>query len=308
MASISYTTAQVSTAKDSPIYAPTLDSTDTSIYGLMSDPDQDTIDYYTRAFMSLPTSNVYAGVLENPHYCDIQDIQHDMNHIKDNLNNLYKNGSDSNGKPNSSNSKWQSEMDPNNKTGIYYMLFNDPYNGTGSPVPTDTSITGDNIINGGDHYSVTTGIDLLNNHTNRLISNLPSILGMIQTALGLASAIGNLLNPCSGLSSFLSSLLDEGKQIIATIKKYLKEIIALLLLGPMIALAVLNALIKTVLGFIKEAIDFITSEIKKLVKALIDSLKAGISAFLKSLNLDPCASFLLKTVTTGAASYAIGKI
>lgn len=306
--SVTYTLDQITQAKSSPIYKPDLDDTDKSIYNLMSDPDQNSVDYYTRAFMSLPTTNIYGGVLENPHYCDINDINNDMNTINSDLNNLYNNGTDQNGNKNSENSDWQYQMNPNNKDGIYSMMFNDPYNGNGSPDPSDTSVTGDDIINGGSNYSVSTGIDMINNHTNRLISNLPSILGMIQAALGLASAMGNLLNPCLGLSSFLSSLLDEGKQILATIKNYLKEIIGLILLGPMIVLAVLNALVKKLFDFIKEAIDFITSEIKKLVKALIDSLKAGISAFLKSLGLDPCASFLLKTVTTGAAAYAIGKI
>lgn len=309
---VTYTKAQIAAASASPIYKPSYDSTDATLYNLMNSTSDDVVDQYTRTFMSLPTSNPYSGVIENPHYCDINDMNSSMSDLKDSLTNAYQTGSDDSGTPNINNPDWISNMDPSNTSGFYYQTFGDPFNGSGSPSTTDTSFTGDDIINGGDSYTSTSGINLISDQTNRLVSNLPTILGIIQAALGIASSLGSLLNPCLGTSNFLSSLLDEGKQIISDIKSkitsainYIKEKINA---GLNLVISEVNSLLNDIKTYVKKGIDLITSEVKKLVQALISSVKMNITNFLKDLNLDPCASFIMKTVTTGAAAYALGSL
>lgn len=304
-----YTLSQINDAKSSPVYSPSIDNTDVELYNLMNqDPNQATIDEYTRSFMSLSTSNPYTGVLENPHMCDFKDTTNNMNDIKDKLNDVYQNGKDENGNPNKSNPDWIAAMDPSNKDSTWNQLFGDPYNGNGSPDTSDTSLTGDQIIDGTEPTTVKSGLDLFENHTNRMTFNIQSILGMVQSALGIASAIGNLLNPCTGLGDFFNSIMETGKQWMATIKKYINELMELLALPGLIALDLINLAVKKILDYIDQVKKWIKDEIKKLVKAMIKAIKNSLSGFLKGLLKDPCASFLLKTVTTGAAGYALGKI
>lgn len=323
-----YTATDIAAAKDSPLYNPSMDSTDIGIYNLMSaqGTPQSIVDEYSRAFMSMTTNNIYSGVVNNPNQCEIADANNGITGTNSDLNNYYNNGStiddvsDPTGNtsvPNSSVDIWKNEMDPTNTSGLYYIINNDPYGtGTGFPDPTDTSLTGDEILGDPSNASISSGLNAFENHTNRLISNLPSILGMVQTALGLASALANLLNPCLGTGDFLNSLMSEGKAMITKIEGYISQLAKKIKnwfedgLGNLldIKMSSLNGIFSDIKDFANEvksyvqsAVAWIQKEMKKLINALIDSIKTGLSGFLKGLKSDPCIKALLGGVTNGAA-------
>lgn len=309
-----YTKDQIESASNSPIYKPDYDDTDVALYNLMADNSQDIIDQYTRTFMSLPTANPYSGVIENPNKCDINDTNTSKSDLNTQINNLY-NSTDVNGNKFSNDPTWQYNMNPDNKDGWYNQLFGDPFNGAGSPDVSNTSYSGDDIITGGSDATLTSSINLISDHTDRMVSNISSILGMVQAALGLASILGNLLNPCLGTSDFFKSLLDDGKKIISDIKSaidkavnYVKEAINVAMEAIDDVTTKIEGYIKDIIDYAKQGLDFIKKEVKKLVDSLIKSIKTSLSGFLKGLNLDPCSSFLMKKVTTGAASLALGSI
>jgi hypothetical protein len=133
-------------------------------------------------------------------------------------------------------------------------------------------------------------------HTNRLIANFPSILGMIQTALGIATAIANLTNPCLGLANFLGSLLAKGAAIMAQINAAID--LALTVIGEVIA--EINAAIQAVMALINSLEALIEAEILAFVEALIDAARLGLAQLLALLPLDPCLASILTTVGTGA--------
>lgn len=323
-----YTAADIAAAKDSPLYSPDMDSTDKGIYNLMSaqGTPQEIVDEYSRAFMSMTKNNIYAGVLENPNKCDLADANTGITDTNSDLNNYYNNGStiddisDPSGNtsiPNSSVDIWKNEMDPTNSDGLYYIINNDPYGtGTGFPDPTDTSLTGDAILGDPADASIQSGLNAVQSHTDSLIANLPSILGMVQTALGLASALANLLNPCLGTGDFLNSLMSEGKAIVADIKNYINKLATKIKnwfedgLGNLLGIKMsditnifkdIKDFANEVKAYVQSAVAWIQKEMKKLISALIDSIKSGLSSFLKSLNSDPCIKALLGGVTNGAA-------
>lgn len=267
-----FTTDQIAQAVDSPTYNPPADDADKAIYNMMSGEDsQDVIDYYTAMITNLPTANVYSGVLQNPRKCDIESINNSMNDLNDNLNNAYQD--------NSSDPTWQQAMDTSNPDSMINQL-----NDTTNP------------------NSVQSAVNTFSDHTDRMTSNFPSILGMIQAALGVAAAIGALANPCLGIGNFLNSLLEEGKQILATIEQYIKDVLNVIAMG----IGAVMMAVQKLLAYAQEAIQFIEKEIAALVAAIISALKFGMSSFLKALSLDPCASALLGAVTTAGAGYIVG--
>lgn len=273
---------QIREALASPLYNPDVDVTDATIYNMMSSGDSDeVIQYYTDMINNLPTSNVYAGVLQNPHTCDIEAINNDMNDLNNAIVQQYNNYNDPS---NPAYASWQQAMDYSNPSSMINQL-----NGT----TEQTGTTG---------TSVQQTVNTFSDHTDRMVSNFPSILGIIQTALGIAAALEGLLNPCLGLSNFLSSLLAEGKTLLAQLAGYIKTILQYVEEG----LEYLVGAIAKLFQYAQQIMAFIENEILQLVKAIIAGIKFGLSSFLKALGNDPCASALLSTVATAGAAYAIG--
>ena len=303
MADFTITATDISNAKDDPTYNPGYDSTDLGLYKLMTanDDSQAVTDQYTRAFVGMitNTNNLYEGVLENPHKCDLADISNGLGNINNQLTDLYNNGS-TDGTANKDNPNWISNMNPTNSDGIHYMLFNNSdSNGFGDT--TDSSLTGDAIIFDTSTASITSGTNTIQTYTDGSVANIGSILAMVTSALAIASALGNLLNPCLGIGDFFNTLTSYGKKLVSTIKDYVNKIINKIESGIDYVMSELKSLVSEALSYVKSGLEYIKSEIKKLIKSLKASLKIGIGDFLKGLSLNPCAKSLLSTITTGAA-------
>ena len=365
MSDFKITATDIANAKDDPTYNPGYDATDLGLYKLMTanEDSQAVTDQYTRAFVSMitNTNNLYEGVLENPHKCDLADISSRLGDIKNHLSDLYNNGytnmnstnsdnpnwlhnednpnsdnqfwlhnndnpnykdnpnwlpnndnpnyknnpnwnpkDDPNWVANKDNPNWISNMDPKNTDGIYYQLFNNSdSNGFGDT--TDNSLSGDDIIFDTSTASISSGTNTIQTYTDGTVANIASIMAMVTSALAIASALGNILNPCLGIGDFFKTLTSYGKKLVSTIKKYVNKIKNLIESGIDYALAKIRSLVSEALRYVKSGLNYIKSEIKKLIKSLKMSLKIGVSDFLKGLSHNPCAKSLLSTITTGAA-------
>jgi hypothetical protein len=127
---------------------------------------------------------------------------------------------------------------------------------------------------------------------------------MIQTALGIATAIANLTNPCLGLANFLGSLLAKGAAIMAQINAAID--LVLVTIGEVIA--EINAAIQAVMALINSLQALIEAEILAFVEALIDAARLGLAQLLALLPLDPCLASILNIVGTGALTGVLGSI
>lgn len=285
-------------ALNNPNYNPTIDPDVISLMGLMSDPSNELLQQYRDVWNNLPTVNPFEGVIVNPHQCDIQDTKVNTGKIIDTLT-----GWGENNFPNDP--TWNSGFtDPNNPDSIVSKI-------TGGTQTLDPKTGLTNYTN---NNGIDPSLDRMNDHTNKLLANLPMILGMVQQALGLATVIEGLLDPCMGTGSFLGSLMDQGKALMKKIKdkidKVFDEINDFLQEIQRTVQEVLdfvNQAIQDAMDFAKEMVDMIEGEIEKLIKSLIDSLRANLSNFLKGLHIDTCLKGLFHNVTSMAASGAISQ-
>ena len=141
------------------------------------------------------------------------------------------------------------------------------------------------------------------NHTDSLIANLPNILGIIQTALGLMAALAGLLNPCTNLSGFLNSILAAGAALMASIISAIGAVIGVIALGLSAVLAAMAVL----MSLIAKLAALIASEISMLVNALIKASQHGLAQLMQSLGSDPCLNVILASVGTAAAVAVLRK-
>jgi hypothetical protein len=273
-----------------PTYNPEFDASTLQLMNMMGgDYPPDVVAQYREAIMTLPTANPYTAVLANPRSCDISQAQTGLNEVR-------------------------------NAIGVRYTTVVV----AGTPVPSLTqSGTGwVSAIAGQPGYQptsqqaadaaawqaampeMTANLDQADStmadfqdHSDRLICNLPSIIGMVQTALGLATAIGNLLDPCLGIKDFLGSLLDKGSAIMAKINAAVQKVMSVI----NEALAEIQQAIAYVMGLIQSLIAMIEAEIMKLIKSLIDAARLGLAQLLSLLPKDPCFKAIMQSVATGAA-------
>ena len=155
---------------------------------------------------------------------------------------------------------------------------------------------------------VGSNMDNFQNHTDRLISNFPNILGMIQTGLGVASVVGKLLDPCLGLNDFLGSLLGAGSGIMKKINAALAEVKAFIEAGLQHiqqAIAQIQALIAKALAYVQSLIAMVEKEIMKLIKSLIDAARLGLAQLLSLLPKDPCFKAVLNALGSGPVLGAV---
>lgn len=273
-------------ALENPLYNPDYDDEVKQLYLLMqpqNEADDDLLlQEYIDMFMEFPTTSVYNGVMVNPRKCDIDEV----GILFDELN--------------------------NDITTLYNVTTQIPSEQVHWDAVYQTEI-GDDI-----QYSVE-AIQELEDHTNRITFNMPSLMGIAQGAAGIATVTSLLSNPCLGLNDFFDSLMTKGKQLISGLKNALSPVISSVksfltsLIDPITGL--MNAFtgmvasfidqIKGVVSELKEAAnaikDQITNEIKKFAKALLGSIRLGLADFLKGLLKDPCLKSLLKTVLSGSA-------
>lgn len=151
------------------------------------------------------------------------------------------------------------------------------------------------------------------NHTNRVTNNLPSLIGIAQGALAIATVVNLLSNPCLGLNGFLGSIMDEGKKLLADISAQVKaglqearDFVADLAgdlaadLGPLIAdIRDTIAEARRIMG---EVTAQIAKEIANFSKAMLQQVRQGLAELMASLPQDPCLRGLLTSVATGTAA------
>lgn len=319
-------------ALNSPLYNPGYDSTDLALYNIMVNDSTDEtnnalLKQYTNTFYNLSTTNPYEGLIQNPNKCDISDIGTSANNIVNSLQDHFGNQDafDPNNPP--------AETDPNYENYTYWNQYVNQQNPdsvisymTGG-VPTTTTYSQDDVLNIPSDAIVSVGPDgryqavtysqpssiipqtnYAQKHTDSLISNLPMLLSIAQTALGMATALEKLINPCLGLSDFFGSISDLGKEIMQGIKDAVSYVEGLINQG----LQFLKDGIKIVMEGIKIAVDFILKlvsmiqkEIQKFINSLISAIKMGITSFLKGLLGDACAKSLLGSISTPALRYTL---
>lgn len=319
-------------ALNSPIYNPGYDSTDIALYNIMQNDSSDATNtalrkQYTNTFYNLSTTNPYEGLIQNPHKCDVDDINNSANNIVNSLQNYFgdQNAFDPSNPPASTDPKyedytyWNQYVNQNNPESVTSYM-------TGG-IPTTTSYSQDDVLSIPDNATISVGptgeyqattysqpssiipqTNYAKQHTDSLISNLPMLLSIAQTALGLATALENLTNPCLGLSDFFGSISDIGKEVMAEIKKAVSYVENLINQG----LEYLKTGIKLVLGavmlavgFILKLVDMVKKEIEKFINSLINAIKIGITSFLKGLLGDACAKSLLGNIATPALQFAL---
>lgn len=313
----------VNAALNSQTYTPSTSDETKAIYGLMSDDEitDEVYEQYRQIFDNLPTVNIYSSVIQNPNKSIICNAQ-------DSVNNIIGSNASTTGQVNYNNSNTGSlglqyynvilagtpVPDKDGNTGINPNTTdtvdgditvpdqNGVYPGQTGYQPSQQQIDTKNTWDSTYPSTVSSlqdannGISTYEDHTDKLIANLPMILGIIQGALGLANILGTLANPCLGLGSFLNSITSAGKSLIQKILDGLKKVEQLI--GG--ALELILKAIATVMGFVNKLLNLIENEIKKLIEAMIAGLKFGLSGLLSMLNSDPCMKSLLSILGTGS--------
>jgi hypothetical protein len=273
-----------------PTYNPNFDPSTIRLMTMMGgDYPADVVAQYREAIMTLPTANPYSAVLANPRSCDISQAQTGLAEVNTRLSERYATivivgtpvpSLTQTGTGSTSSIPGQPGYQPTLQQQADVALWQ-------SAMPEMTA----NLD------QAATTMDDFQDHSDRLISNLPSIVGMVQTALGLATAIGSLLDPCLGLKDFLGSLLDKGSAIMAKINAAIAKVMSVI----NDALAEIQNAIAYVMGLIQSLIAMIEAEIMKLIKSLIDAARLGLAQLLSILPKDPCFKAIMGAVGTGAA-------
>ena len=317
----------ISGAQSSQTYNPTVDSGTSAIYGVVSTSSvtDEVYAQYQSIFDNLPTANAYSAAIQNPnkgYICDSQDsISSMLGSNATTTGSIGYNNSDTGSLglkyyhislagtavPNAS-----GETGTNPSTAYTYdgdisvPDQNGVYPGNTGYQPTqqqqDTKTTWDQTYPSmvSSIQNANSGISDFENHTDKLIANLPMILGIVQSALGLANILGNLANPCLGISNMLGSITSKGKALMAKIRNAIQEIEDAI--GSAIAYVekIINKAIAKVMAFVNKLKNLIEDEIKSLIKAMIDGLHFGLSGLLNALKLDPCMKSLLGMLGTGS--------
>lgn len=270
-------------ALNNPRYNPKLSDTQINLYKLMDEPSDEVYQQYEKMFMGFPTSNPYSGVLLNPNHCDIEDVNSEIS----DLSSMIDNFNISNIPTNYQNDFHNQFLDQNSPTSLVSNL-----NGGNGVVPNN----------------IQQSINDAKNHTDRLIANLPSILGMVTGALGLASVLGGLLNPCAGTNNFIGSIngfltpiLKGIKSGISKVTGFFKSITSAIGDGISEIMKLISESFNYVMDLVSQLTNFIKAEIDKLIKAMIGNMRLGLADFLSFLHLDPCLKGLASNVTTDAS-------
>jgi len=169
---------------------------------------------------------------------------------------------------------------------------------------------------GNDIRDINIDLNTIQDHTDRLTSNLPSLAGIAQAALALDTVMNLLSNPCLGLDGMLGSIMDSGKKLLNDIKSKINSVknaimskISDLSNGIRDAISGLKNKITDLVNQAKSQISsFINkakAEIMNFAKALLAQARQGLAELLANLPKDPCLRGLLRSAVTGAAAAII---
>jgi len=178
-----------------------------------------------------------------------------------------------------------------------------------------------------DTQDIASDLDSIQDHTDRLTSNLPSLAGVAQGALALATVMNLLSNPCLGLDGMLGSVMDSGKQLLNDVANQVKagigqitsaigDVTSAIQSGVQSAITAAKAAIGPLMDQIKDGIavakqqvsafiDKAKTEIMNFAKAALAQLRQGLAELMANLPQDPCLRGLLTSAATGAAAAII---
>lgn len=160
-----------------------------------------------------------------------------------------------------------------------------------------------------DISDINNGCDTIQDHTDRLTSNLPSLAGLAQSALALSTVMNLLSNPCLGLDGMMGSIMASGKQLLNDVKSKIRGALDA-------AKAWVDANIGPIVDTIKAAISdakakiaaFVAkakAEVLNFAKAMLAQVRQGLAELMSNLPKDPCLRGLLQSAATGAAAAII---
>lgn len=249
---------------------------------------------HIRTFLSLPTRHDFNGVIVNPALCHIVDVRQDLQDLYDYLDYQYGPGSSdrviSEG-GGGGGFGWGGGTDPVTPNGS---------NGNWTTYQPELSQA---------IQDVNQDMDSIQDHTDRLTSNLPTLAGLAQAALALSTIMNLLSNPCLGLDGLLGSIMDSGKKLIQDVKDKIAKAVADAKawvskeIGPLIDQV--KGAIADAKAKIAELVAKAKAEIMNFAKAIQAQIRQGLAELLSNLPQDPCLRGLLQSAVTGGAAALI---
>lgn len=160
-----------------------------------------------------------------------------------------------------------------------------------------------------DIININEDLDAIEDHTDRMSSNLPSLAGIAQAALALSTVMSLLSNPCLGLDGMMGSIMDSGKKLLQDIKNQIKSALNAAKewvdanIGPLIQdiKDAIEVATKAIADFVEKA----KAEIMNFAKAMLAQVRQGLAELMANLPKDPCLRGLLQSAATGAAAAVI---
>jgi hypothetical protein len=148
-------------------------------------------------------------------------------------------------------------------------------------------------------------ISILNfqTHTNMLITNLPLVIGMIQSSIGISNALGNTSNPNNTVNGFIGSILTLGAQVMNAINNAVSVSANSMNEG----LAVIQQNIAMLVSSVSQLSAIINQENTNLSQALLTSTQLSLTQLLQQLPNDPYLNVVLSSVVSQSASNLINK-
>lgn len=160
-----------------------------------------------------------------------------------------------------------------------------------------------------DCNDINNGLNGVQDHTDRLTSNLPSLAGLAQSALALSTIMNLLSNPCLGLDGLLGSIMDSGKQLLNDAAAKVKELIGKARAWVDANIGPLVDQIKNTIADAKAKVAAMIAkaqaEIMNFAKAMLAQVRQGLAELMANLPKDPCLRGLLQSAATGAAAAII---
>lgn len=252
----------------SEVYNPSFTPDVEQLYALMTaNPvDQEALLEEQRdSFRQLPTQNAYAGVLLNPRACEADQASTDIDDVIDDLRNRLD------------------DVIQNEQPTVVEEWRNE--------FPE--------II--ADLERAKQVVDEYKSHTDRLVSNFPTISSIVQSEItNQLGALGG--NPCAGFGDIMGSVLQQGQDIIGQIIAAIADVKN----NVQGVLDLIQEAISKLMAQIAKAMSRITEEIDKIAQAMLNMQKMNLAQLLKYQLKDPCMGAILGGLMTAAANQITG--
>lgn len=316
----------------SPVYNPNYDDTTLHLYGLMTNKavDEAQLATYREIVMNYTTQNIYAGVLYNPRACEINDVKSQLDDFLDQLDKQYAEviaaGTPTEGGPSSI----------PNPDGTFPVL--PPYTPTAEQINTANQWQASYPGWRSDALMASEVMDAYYDHTNRIVANLPGIIGITQSQIGnvvattnpngtsggtSSSGIGNTGgssgggldlsqinfpsmpgaggNPCLQFGDIMGSLFAQGQKMLDQMSKAVMGAIGALM-NPQ---ALMQQAMSMVMGMASQIMSKLMGEINKLAQSIMNMAKMGLAQLLQFMPNDPCMKSIIGGALTSAAGSAL---